>query len=199
MASTDGPDPYLDPETGVFRNLVGARTQDALSAAEGDLSFARTLELLDSPPPHTADLTELRAIHRHLFQDVYDWAGELRTVDLRKSSDPFLPVQMIERAAHVACEELRSEKFLEGLSRHQFIERLAHHYDQLNYIHPFREGNGRAQRFFWTRVARNAGWELDWREVEGAVNDEACRLAAEQQDLGPLQAMLDKVVVGPVA
>lgn len=198
MAFTDGPDPYLDPLTGVFHNKVGARTPEALRAAEGDLSFARMLELLDDPPPHTTDLAELRAIHRHLFQDVYDWAGELRTVDLRKTADPFLPVPMIERAAHHAFEELRAEKYLRGLPRHRFIGRLAHHYDQLNYIHPFREGNGRAQRYFWSRVAREAGWELDWRPVEGPVNDEACRIAAEKQDLGPLRAMFGEVVVGPV-
>lgn len=75
MASTEFVDPYLDPETGLLRNKVGAQTKVALDEAEGDLSFARLVQLMDHPVKPTGDLDELRAIHRHLFQDVYDWAG----------------------------------------------------------------------------------------------------------------------------
>lgn len=85
MASTEFVDPYLDPETGVLRNKVGARTKVALEDAEGDLSFARLMQLMDHPPQATGDLDELLAIHRHLFQDVYAWAGQVRTVDVRKN------------------------------------------------------------------------------------------------------------------
>ncbi|MFZ2482207.1 MAG: Fic family protein [Propioniciclava sp.] len=164
MASTEFVDPYLDPECGILRNKVGARTKVALDDAEGDLSFARLMQLMDHPPKATGDLDELRAIHRHLFQDVYVWAGEVRIVDVRKNvegADWFLPVSMIGRAAGYAAEELRSDNHLRGLDRESFIERLAYHYDQFNYIHPFREGNGRTQRVFWNRVGRDAGWQLD--------------------------------------
>lgn len=197
MDSTEFIDPYLDPETGILRNKVGARTQIALDQAEGDLSFARLLQLMDHPPRATGDLEELRAIHRHLFQDIYDWAGEVRTVDIRKNikgGEPFLPVSMISHpAAHVTAE-LRADHNLRGMGRDRFIDRLAYHYDQLNYIHPFREGNGRVQRVFWNRVARDAGWQLDWRGVHGATNDRACRIAAEHRDLGPLREMFDQIV-----
>jgi cell filamentation protein len=77
--------PYLDPETGILRNLVGARTKGSLGDAEGSLSFARLVQLMDRPAKPTGDLTELRAIHRNLFQDLYDWAGQIRTVDIRKN------------------------------------------------------------------------------------------------------------------
>jgi cell filamentation protein len=197
MASTDFVDPYLDPETGLLWNKAGARTKAALDDAEGDLSFARLLQLLDHPPKATGDLGELRAIHRHLFQDVYDWAGEVRTVDMRKNAEGaefFLPVSLIDRAAGFAAGELRDDNDLRGFGRDRFIERLAHHYDQFNYIHPFREGNGRTQRVLWDRVARDAGWWLDWREVPGAANDQACRTASEQRDLGPLREMFGKIV-----
>ncbi len=62
------------------------------------------------------------------------------------------------------------------------------------YVHPFREGNGRAQRAFWDRVARDAGWYLDWTGVTGEVNDHASRVGSERQDLGPLIAMFDQIV-----
>jgi cell filamentation protein len=87
-------DPYLDPETGILRNLIGARTKESLDDAEGSLSFTRLVQLMDRPPMPTGDLTELRAIHHHLFQDLYDWAGQLRTVDIRKNVEGaqfFLP------------------------------------------------------------------------------------------------------------
>ncbi len=88
---------------------------------------------------------------------------------------------------------------LRGMDRATFIQRLAHHYDQLNYIHPFREGNGRAQRAFWDRVAGDAGWRLNWVGVTGEVNDAACRAAAEQRDLTSLIEMFERIVtpLGP--
>lgn len=101
---------------------------------------------------------------------------------------------MIGRAASYAEGELRADKELRGMGREQFIERLAYHYDQFNYVHPFREGNGRTQRVFWNRVARDAGWQLDWRAVRGATNDRASRAASEQRDLGPLLEMFDRIV-----
>jgi len=193
-------DPYLDPETGILRNLVGARTQQELDALETDLSNARGHELLDSPPRPTGDLDEFRAIHLQLFQDVYDWAGELRTVDIRKNSEGsqfFLPVVMIERAAGYAADELRSDDMLRGMERERFVERLSFHYDQWNYIHPFREGNGRTQRLFWSRIAEDAGWRLDWTRTTAEQNVAASRAASERLDLQPLREMFGRVVVDP--
>jgi len=195
--SNDFTDPYLDPQTGLLRNLVGAESKSALDAAEGALAFTRGMQLMDHPPKATGDLDELQAIHRQLFQDVYEWAGQLRTIDLRKNApgaEYFLPVSMIERASVFAAGELRSENMLRGLGRAQFVERLAYHYDAFNYIHPFREGNGRTQRVLWNRIARDAGWQLDWRSVHGSVNDHASRLAAEKRDFGPLREMFDRIV-----
>lgn len=190
-------DPYLDPETGLLLNLVGARTKAEFEAAEGAMVFARLVQLIDHPVPATGDLDEFRAIHRHLFQDVYSWAGQLRTVDLRKNvdgADFFLPMVMIGRASQNAADELRQDRMLTGLDRERFIERLSYHYDQWNYVHPFREGNGRTQRVFWNRIAADADWQLDWRSVQGAVNDTACRAASDKHDFGPLKAMFDQVV-----
>ena len=190
-------DPYLDPATGILKNLVGAATQAELDAVEGDLVPIRALRLAAEPPKPTGDLAELRAIHRFLFSPIYGWAGELRTVDIRKNVEGagyFVPVSMIERAAGFAAEELRADDDLRGMDRATFIARLAHHYDQFNYIHPFREGNGRTQRWMWDRVARDAGWRLSWLGVSGAINDAASRIAADDQDLAPLIEMFDRVV-----
>lgn len=197
MASTSVHDPYLDPETGILRNKVGAKDKVALVKIEGDLVSARVIQLLDNPPRATGDLGEWQAIHRFIFQDIFMWAGELRVIDMKKDrpdAEFFLPKGMIERAAAFAANELNADNNLRGMARDRFVERLAYHYDGFNYIHPFREGNGRTQRIFWNRIARDAGWLLDWRPVHGIVNDEASRAGYEDNDLQPLREMFDQIV-----
>lgn len=198
MGSSDFVDPYLVPGTDLLRNLVGASSNEELAAAEADLTFARALQLLDSPVSPTNDLDELRRIHFHLFQDVFDWAGQLRTVDVRKNvpgAEYFMPVTHIEHAAAICFQELGKASNLQGLPRDKFVHALAYHYEKINYIHPFREGNGRTQRFFWNRVAYQAGWYLDWRPVHGEENHSAARAGSDDIDLGPLVRMFDKIVI----
>lgn len=132
-----------------------------------------------------------------MFKGVYDWAGCIRTVDIRKNTEStefFLIVAKIGDAANYVFTELAKENYLKGLSKEKFIKRLAYFYDQLNYIHPFREGNGRAQRVFWSRVAKGAGYEIDWSLIVGDENDEASRLAAEDMDTSKLENMFRKIV-----
>lgn len=103
----------------------------------------------------------------------------------------------MERAASICFEELAAQDHLVGLSRAEFVERLAYHYEKINYIHPFREGNGRTQRVFWNRLSLQAGWQLDWRPVHGEENHFAARAGSDQQDLGPLVRMFHKIVTAP--
>lgn len=200
MASPDFEDPYLIPGTGVLRNLVGATSTEQLAAAEADLSFARALQLMNAPVAATNDLLELQRIHFHLFQDVFSWAGAIRRVDVRKDipgAEFFMPYGFIEHASAICFRELANDDFLLGYRRAKFVEQLAFHYEKINYIHPFREGNGRAQRIFWNRVSLQAGWQLDWRPVHGEENHIAARAGSDQQDLGPLIRMFDKIVTEP--
>jgi cell filamentation protein len=192
-ALPDFVDPYLDPATGLLRNRAGAGTRESLDAKEAELTAFRAVELVERPVKSTGDLRQLQAIHQRLFQDVYEWAGELRTVDMRKGSDPaaefFMPVSRLQSGAGYAFQELADDNYLRGLDKDRFVSRLAHHYDQVNYLHPFREGNGRTQRILWTQIAQEAGYELDWRGVTGKVNDQASRDAMEKQDPAGLRSM----------
>lgn len=194
---SDFVDPYIDEEIGDLRNLLGARSSDELKKLEPQIVFANELEIESLNIPRTNDLSELLSLHKQLFHNVYDWAGQIRTVDIRKNADGaeyFLIVGKIKDAATFVFSELVKERCLKGLSRELFIERLAYFYDQLNYIHPFREGNGRTQRIFWTRIARDAGYEINWDQIVGEENDEASRLGAEEMDLSRLVAMFGKIV-----
>ena len=190
-------DPYIDPAVGDLRNLLGAKSADELRALEPQAVFANELELTELGIPRTDDLVELCAIHAQLFKGVYDWAGQPRIVDIRKSRDDaefFLPVGYIGQANGFVFSELREADSLKGLSRDEFVERLAYFYDQLNYIHPFREGNGRAQRVFWQRVANDAGHQISWDAVVGDENDLACQAAMEHDDRQPLVEMFARIV-----
>jgi cell filamentation protein len=140
-------DPYFDKTIGDLRNLLGAKSSKELHELEPQIVFANELELESINIPRTNDLSELLDIHAQLFKGVYDWAGKIRTVDIKKnsaSSDYFLIVSKITDASAYVFSQLAKENFLKGLQKNIFIDRLAYFYDQLNYIHPFREGNGRA-------------------------------------------------------
>ena len=81
MSRYDGLDSYVYPDTGVLRNKAGIRDQAGLDAFEADATAVRLLELISNPLQGNFDLAHLCAIHRHLFQDVYEWAGEFQTID----------------------------------------------------------------------------------------------------------------------
>lgn len=186
-------DPYVNPETGILRNLIGATTYQDLRRAEGDIVVLSEISL-DSIP-HTVDLAELKKIHKSLFCKVYDWAGELRTVDIRKGSEEyFLEYGYLESGAKFVFEELQKENCLKGLAREDFAKRLAYFYEQLNFIHPFREGNGRAQRIFWQRVANEAGYRIDWSKVVGDELNNASLIGRIKNNREPLEIMFDRIL-----
>ena len=190
-------DPYFDDSIGDLRNLLGAMSSEHLKELEAQVVFANEIELESTSIARTHDLEELLALHKQLFGNVYDWAGQIRIIDIKKNSDNaeyFLIVSKIIDASNYVFNELTKEQYLIGLSNKAFIDRLAYFYDQLNYIHPFREGNGRVQRVFWTRLAHDAGYEVNWDKVVGDENNEASRIAAEEMDLSALKAMLTKIV-----
>jgi cell filamentation protein len=151
-----------------------------LEAAEIELSQARIEQF--EPDFDNVSLSALREIHFHLFQDIYDWAGDLRTVDISKGGTRFANVNRVEPEANKLFRQLEEENYLIGLPREQFVARVAHFYCELNVIHPFRDGNGRAQRLLFEVIAINAGYELRWAPIgraewlEANITAYNCRL-----------------------
>ena len=190
-------DPYFDESIGELRNLLGAKSSKELLDLEPQIVFANELELESVDIPRTNDLAEILAIHKQLFKGIYDWAGKIRTVDIKKNdtnAEFFLIVSKISDASHYVFTELAKENYLRNLDRAEFLKRLSYYYDQLNYIHPFREGNGRTQRIFWARVATDAGFEIDWDAVIGNENNQASKLASEAMDLSGLENMFNRII-----
>ena len=124
MAWNSQYDPYLDPQTEVLKNKVGATTFQDLAQVEADLVTVQTFELLENPPKPSSDFDELAAIHKHLFQDIYAWAGAFRTVNIRKNvdgADAFAHHGKLQLNVQHAEPQLRQDAFLQGLNRAQIV------------------------------------------------------------------------------
>jgi cell filamentation protein len=184
-------DPYVDA-AGVLRNLLGLTDAAALEQAEADISFARAVELEMGALTGDYDLDHLCAVHRHLFGDVYDWAGELRTVDIARTQY-FAHAAFLRRAGEAVFAALAEEHLLRQLDRDAFVARLAHYLGEVNALHPFREGNGRAQRAFFGQLARDAGYRIAWERLDPDANRRASE-ASLLGDLAPLERLLDDLV-----
>lgn len=148
-------DPYLDPTTGVLRNRLGITDSARLREAEAALSQAALADLGICGLSGDYDLPHLRAFHQEIFGDLYPWAGELRVVRIARS-DLFCLPQHIEAYATEVFDGLAKERYLCGLRREAFVDRLTHYFAEVNAIHPFREGNGRAQRAFFLQLSHVA-------------------------------------------
>ncbi|MCD7806083.1 MAG: Fic family protein [Lachnospiraceae bacterium] len=137
---------------------------DKLRDFERRLTMLRLSELLDKPVVGKFDFEHLQRIHRYIFQDVYEWAGQVRTVDIAKEN-MFCNVKYIESQAEIIFGGLKSENCLAGLEEEVFIKRLAYYFSEINALHPFREGNGRSQREFIRSLALHNGYIISFAKV----------------------------------
>jgi cell filamentation protein len=189
-------DPYVDPDTGVLRNRLGIVDRERLHNVEADLTLVALADLGIRILPGGYDLEHLRAFHREIFGDLYPWAGEIRVVRIARTDSFCLPQHIAAYSAEVFAE-LAKERHLRGLSRESFVDRLTHYLAEVNAIHPFREGNGRTQRAFFRQLSYEAGWHIDWSNLDPQENDRAS-MASLRGDNGPLREFLEAVVT-PVA
>ena len=168
MSRYDADDVYCIPGTAVLKNKAGITDQDQLDEYEGDFTAIRLLELTQNPVEGSFDLAHLCKIHQYLFQDVYEWAGEVRTVDIIRGDSRFCNVRHIQSYSNTVFSALAAEKYLVNLKPKVFANRLAHYLSEINAIHPFREGNGRVQRLFISQLAKQTGYSLDYSALDQA-------------------------------
>jgi cell filamentation protein len=180
-------DPYIDPATGILRNKLGLRTVEGLREAEYGLTALRGKALAKNPIPGRFDMVHLRAIHRYLFQDVYEWAGKLRTVDIAKDDLLFCRCEHMESWMRNIHRRLEKDDYLRGLEKLEFVQKFTDFHGDMNGLHPFREGNGRATREFIGQLAREAGYTLDQRRI--ALDQERWNRASAQALRGHMDEM----------
>jgi cell filamentation protein len=142
----------------VLKNTPGLRTQEELDAFEA----ASTMQRADEPlPAGRLSLSHYQVIHRHLFQDVYSWAGKFRTVRMSKDQSAFCYPEYVAQEMKSLFAGLAAKLFLRNLTLPAFAHDSAEFLATLNAIHPFREGNGRTQTLFLALLANHAGHPLD--------------------------------------
>jgi cell filamentation protein len=185
-------DAYVDPDTGVLINLLGASTARQLEAAETELTFARAEQLERLPLQGDYDVPHLQAFHRHLFGDVYPWAGDFRMVNIARTA-AFDDWRHIRTYLDQVFADLAAENHLAGLGHDAFVQRLVHYLGEVNAAHPFRDGNGRTQRAFFRQLAGDSGWNLRWSTVTAEENAAASE-ASLMGDNAPLEALLARAL-----
>jgi len=163
-------DPVSDncyPGTSVLINKLGIQAEDILDEVEATIVSAKSALWDQNPLQRSFDFAHYRSIHRYLFEDLYDWAGNVRTVDISKKGTRFCPYTDIDAQASAIFRRLHKRELFANLGHEEFVSEIIDFYNITNHLHPFREGNGRTQRLFITQLIRNAGYSFDFADVDG--------------------------------
>lgn len=188
-------DPYLYPKTKVLKNKHNIRDRKILADTERNLSQVRSGEIAVSPTPQKFNLEYLKEIHKTLFSELYEWAGETRTVNITKGDTTFCFAEHVDKAADKLFKELSAEDNLRNKTPEKFAERASYYLGEINQIHPFREGNGRTQRVFIEKLAEKAKHKIFWPNISQKEMVEASKAAASDLNYKPLQKLITKSLV----
>lgn len=189
-------DPHSAPGNLCPLNLQGIIDYSLLQPIETAAAYRRSLELEFQDITGNFDLAHFRAIHRYLFQDIFPWAGELRVVNISKGNSLFGPAQHISSALTETFARLSSERFT-GPVPTAFAARAAFYFGEINAIHPFREGNGRAQREFIRQLALHAGHPFYWAGFTQAEMTNASIVSHTNGDNSLLAAIIERALLPP--
>lgn len=157
---------YCYPDSSVLKNKLDIRDPALLRKVEADLSTARQAEIFHIPVAGRFTATHLCNIHRKLLGDVYSFAGHFRREDIAKGPTRFVTYSQIKEKLQRLLGQLQQEKWLENVPFEVFAARSAYYMAELNYIHPFREGNGRAIREFMRLLFLHNGYVVQWDAVD---------------------------------
>ena len=175
-------DPYVYPRSTVLRNNLGITDAALLDYHEREIVAQRAAS---GVPAGKFGLAHVCAVHRHLFQDIYPWAGKIRTVEIAKDGHQFQFRRFIATGMADVHRRLVQSDFLTGLNPSEFARAAGEIIGDVNYVHPFREGNGRTQLLYLAQLADRAGHALDLRRLDPAAWLAASR-AAHGGDYAPM-------------
>jgi len=167
---------FTIPGTGVLRNKLGITDSAALLKASTDSTVLRLAELHASPIRGGFDSAHLQAIHHHLYQDLYDWAGELRSIDANNVS-----ASQVEKSLDNVLDRLSRENYLKGLSAEEWAHSASTYLHDLEAIQPFLAGNEITLHEFAVELARKNNLSLQWGAVSETAIDNAFVQAQQQE------------------
>lgn len=184
---------YTDPRTGVLRNLQDIADPDVLLFVESGAVTKRLQELYESPIK-IKGIDCLFVIHKHLFQDVYAWAGKKRIVEISKDGKQFFPTSHFDNAFRYIDQLIAGFKKIPKDNKRKLAEKLAEILDSVNYLHPFREGNGRTQREFLRSLAAEKGLALNLNPPDNKSVYERYIKGAVDSDLETLTELIFELI-----
>ncbi|GHU92440.1 cell filamentation protein Fic [Spirochaetia bacterium] len=186
---------YIDPKTGVLLNLGNIADNDTLIFFESTAVTKRTKELEKSPVKIKGS-TALFAIHRYLFQDVYTWADQKRMVEISKGGKQFFPLDHFDTALVYIDNLIAEYRSIDKSDSDKIAGKLAEILDTVNYLHPFREGNGRTQREFLRVLALEKGYALNLNPADNADVYERYMSGTIDADVGKLADLILELMRG---
>lgn len=177
-------DQYVYPGTNVLKNKFNITDSVELERAERGATLANILEMADNDITGRFDAVHLRSIHKRIFGNIYDWAGEFRDIQLWKGGTEFSAPEKIGSDLDTLCSRIKAADYFRGMPRDATANALADVMIELNQIYPFREGNGRTQRVFVGQLAQNAGYRLDFTKIsENDMRDASFSAAHGRRNL----------------
>ena len=147
-------------------NKFGIKDEKKLSQMETLITTAKCKELEVNPIDGNFGFEHYKAIHKYIFEDLYDWAGKIRTVSISKKGTVFTSPESIEPLADRIFSGLQKENCYIGYDNDRYIESIVDFYCKTNMLHPFREGNGRTQRVFLTQLIRHSGHDINFSTID---------------------------------
>ncbi len=154
------------PNTTCLINKFDIKDDKKLAEIEAEITFAKAAVLESEAPKSPLNFDYYKNIHRFLFEDLYEWAGELRRVDISKKETRFCPINELESLCKKCFMRLKKENYFKGLSRERFVEEIVDFYVTTNFLHPFREGNGRTQRIFISKLIKFNGYDFNFSGID---------------------------------
>ncbi len=184
---------YSDPTTGLLRNLQDITDPDVLLFVESGAVTKRLQELYENPIK-IKGIDSLFEIHRHLFQDIYGWAGKKRIVEISKDGKQFFPTIHFDNAFRYIEQLIIEFKKIPKSNRKNLAEKLAEILDNVNYLHPFREGNGRTQREFLRLLSLEKGLNLNLNPPDNKRVYERYMKGTIESDIATLTELIYELI-----
>lgn len=184
---------YTDPKTGLLRNLQEITDKDVLLFVESGAVTKRLQELYENPIK-IKGIDSLFEIHKHLFQDIYEWAGEKRVVEISKDGKQFFPTSHFDNAFRYINQLIAEFNDIPADNKKMLADKLAEILDNVNYLHPFREGNGRTQREFLRLLALEKGLNLNLNPPDNKSVYERYMKGAIESDVNMLTELLIELI-----
>jgi cell filamentation protein len=156
-------DPYVCPKTHILINHFNVKNQAILDLLE--LTFFRK-RLAEGIPRGSLDFTHYKSIHKHILQDLYNWAGVERTVAITNGERQYTMPERIAQCMDMILHSLKKDNHLRNLQTSDFVNKMAHYFIELKLVHPFRKGNDITLRLFTDEIAYNAGYSLNWDKIQ---------------------------------